>query len=191
MYAERDCSGHLGYGVKLRRINADNQAKMQARLRELAKRKGWSEAETEDKGLDLLEDDETRVQDETASHLLGLIDKLGQSADGAPPCSQIEELKAVAAQLLEVTGSKAAHISAKLDNELKSARTSVASQTPAPEPRKRRRPRRQRHHLYRRLLRRRRPPVARLFRSRLRKRRLSRWSSRPMPTCRRHHRQCR
>jgi hypothetical protein len=116
-----------GMSDKLRKANAGNQSRLQTRLRELGKLKGWSEAETEEKGLDRLEDDETRVQDETASHLLAMVDKLGQSGSSAPPCSQIEELKAVAAQLIEVTGAKAAHVSAKLETELRSARPVTAA----------------------------------------------------------------
>lgn len=120
---------------KLRKVNVDGQAGLRARLRELGKLKGWSETETEEKGLDLLEDDETRVQDETASHLLGQIDKLGQGGGSqAPSCAQIDELKTVAAQLLEVSSAKAAHISAKLDGELKRAKSSVAAATPVPAP---------------------------------------------------------
>ena len=121
---------------KLRKTNVDSQAGLRARLREFGKLKGWSEAETEEKGLDLLDDDETRVQDETASHLLAQIDKLGQSGTGDPPCSQIEELKSVAAQLLEVTSAKAAHVSAKLDAELKRARPAVAAPATPAEPKK-------------------------------------------------------
>ncbi|MEQ1616537.1 MAG: DUF1134 domain-containing protein [Hyphomicrobiaceae bacterium] len=118
--------------LKLRKANVDSQTRLRARLREFAKLKGWSESETEEKGLDLLEDDETKVQDETASHLLGQIDKLGQSNDAAPSCKQIDELKAVAAQLLEVTSAKAAHVSAKLDGELRNARPTIASPSAIP-----------------------------------------------------------
>ncbi len=124
-----------GMSETLKKANADSQARLQSKLRELAKLKGWSEAETEEKGLELLEDDETRIQDETASHLLGMVDKLGQSGDTAPACTQIGELKAVATQLVEVTGARSAHMSAKLDNELKSARPAVAAQVPL-EPKK-------------------------------------------------------
>jgi hypothetical protein len=136
--AQRTCSQNdlavviTGMSDKLKRINVDSQSRMQTRLRELAKLKGWTEAETEEKGLDLLEDDETRVQDETASHLLGMIDKLGAAGDAPPSCTQIDELKAAAAQLVEVTSAKAAHVSAKLDTEIKSMRTAAVAPPPAP-----------------------------------------------------------
>ena len=113
--------------AKLKTNNQDNQARLKLRLRELAKAKGWSEAETEEKGFDLLEDDTTRTQDETASHLLGQIDQLSQGSDAPPTCEKVEELKTLSTQLIEVTRSKAAHISAKLDTELKGARPSVAA----------------------------------------------------------------
>ena len=115
---------------KLRKTNVDSQNRLRTRLREFAKLKGWSETETEEKGLDLLEDDETRVQDETASHLLAQVDQLGQTSGGAPSCKQIDELKAVAAQLLEVTAAKAAHVSANLDAEQRNARPAIAAPAP-------------------------------------------------------------
>ena len=117
--------------TRLRGVNVESQTKLRNRLRELAKLKGWSDADTEEKGLDLLEDDETKVQDETASHLLGEIDRLGQSGGDGPSCQQIEDLKQVATQLVEVTSAKASHISAKLDTELKKAKPTVAA-APAP-----------------------------------------------------------
>lgn len=118
---------------KLRKVNVDSRARLGDRLRELAKIRGWSEAETEEKGIDLLEDDEAKVQDETASHLLSQVDQLGQAPDGGEPtCAQIEELKTVAAQLLEVTTAKAAHVSARLDAELKASRPATAAKPAAP-----------------------------------------------------------
>lgn len=118
--------------TRLRGVNVESQTKLRNRLRELAKLKGWSDADTEEKGLDLLEDDETKVQDETASHLLGEIDRLGQSGGDGPSCQQIDDLKQVAMQLVEVTSAKAAHISAKLDTELKKAKPTVAAAPPPP-----------------------------------------------------------
>ena len=128
MCAQSDISTTIAaMSTKLKKSNQENQARLMARLRELAKARGWTEADTEEKGLDLLEDDETRVQDETSSHLLSQIDQLGQTSDTAPTCAKVEELKALTAQLVEVTGAKASHISAKLDTELKAARGTVAS----------------------------------------------------------------
>lgn len=119
---------------KLRKINLDSQTRLRGRLRDLAKLKGWSETETEEKGLDLLEDDETKVQDETASHLLGEVEKLSEASKGTPTCQQVDDLKAVAAQLLEVSTAKAAHVSAKLDAELKNARPVIATPATPPAP---------------------------------------------------------
>ncbi len=117
----------------LKKNNQDNQARLKTRLRELAKAKNWNEAETEEKGFDLLEDDTTRTQDETASHLLGQIDQLSQGSDAWPTCAKVEELKTLATQLVEVTSAKAAHISAKLDNELKGTRPVVAAPATPPK----------------------------------------------------------
>lgn len=117
---------------RLRAANGESQPRLQARMRELAKLRGWSEIEIEDKALDLLEDDETRAQDEHASHLLGQIDQLGQTASSAPTCAQVAELKMTANQLIEVTGVKSAHISARLDAELKKAKGEAVAQAPKP-----------------------------------------------------------
>ncbi len=143
MCAQSDISTTIAsMSTKLKKNNQENQARLMARLRELARAKGWTEAETEEKGLDLLEDDETRVQDETSSHLLTQIDQLGQTSGTAPTCAKVEELKALSNQLIEVTSAKASHISAKLDTELKGARGTVASavepkpETPRPEAKK-------------------------------------------------------
>jgi hypothetical protein len=122
--------------TKLRQNNKDNQNRMTTRLRELAKLRNWTEAESEEKGLDLLEDDQTQSQDETASHLLAQIDQLSQTTDAALTCTRVQELKQLAAQLIEVTSAKASHLSAKLDTELKGARIAQPSipKLPAPQP---------------------------------------------------------
>ncbi len=118
---------------KLRKANSDNQPRLQARMRELAKLRGWSETDIEEKAFEILEDDETRAQDEHASHLLGQIDQLGQTGSAAPSCAQLAELKKTAAQLVEVTGVKAAHVSARLDAELRSAKGGQIAEQPAPK----------------------------------------------------------
>ncbi|MGH7187432.1 MAG: hypothetical protein ACREIB_14285, partial [Pseudomonadota bacterium] len=56
---------------KLRKANSDNQPRLHQRMRELAKVRGWADADIEEKTLELLEDEQTRAQDEHASHLLG------------------------------------------------------------------------------------------------------------------------
>lgn len=119
---------------RLRAANSDGQPRLQSRMRELAKLRGWAETDIEDKALDLLEDDETRAQDEHASHLLSQIDQLGQSASAAPTCKQVADLKVVANQLIEVTGVKAAHVSARLDAELKKAKGETVAEQPKPTP---------------------------------------------------------
>jgi hypothetical protein len=103
-------------GAQLRKISAESQPRLQARLRQLAQRKGWSDIEAELKGYELLADAETRALDEQASQLLVSFDRLGNAQ---PTCAVVAELKTTAAQLVEVTSAKSAHLSVRLDATLR------------------------------------------------------------------------
>lgn len=117
-------------GTKLRAMAADGQPKLQARLRELAQRQGWSEAEADGRGNAFLADDEARSLDDQAAELLVTFEHLSS----APPnCQNVSELNTTASQLIEVTAAKAAHMSARLDLALKTpAGPKVAAATEPP-----------------------------------------------------------
>ena len=116
-------------GAQLRKLTAANQPALKARLRRLAEVRGWAEADIEPKGLAYLQDDETRALDEQASHLLTRLDALGdESGREQEYCGRLAELRTTAAQLLEVSAAKAAHMSAKLEAALR-----TESPTPPPE----------------------------------------------------------
>jgi hypothetical protein len=121
-------------GAELRKLNAASMPAFQAKLRRLAEAKGWPETEIESRGAELLQDDETTALDDQASQLLIELDKLGDdSAGGQATCSnRLVQLKTVAAQLIEVTSAKAAHVSARLDAAL--AAKGIMASTPAPKP---------------------------------------------------------
>jgi hypothetical protein len=121
-------------GAELRKLNAASMPAFQAKLRRLAEAKGWPETEIESRGAELLQDDETTALDDQASQLLIELDKLGDdSAGGQATCSnRLVQLKTVAAQLIEVTSAKAAHVSARLDAAL--AAEGIMASAPAPKP---------------------------------------------------------
>jgi len=117
-------------GAKLRKLNSDTQPRIQARMRELGARHGWAESEIEEKAYHLLLDEETRSLDEQAGELLARFDRLGdEGPEAARPCERLAELKTVAAQVLEVTAAKSAHVSVRLEAALRPA---VAATPPAP-----------------------------------------------------------
>lgn len=105
---------------KLRSLNAAHQPELQAKLRQLAEQRGWSEAERDARAAEYLADEETRALDEQASKLLVELDVIGdESGIDAKTCqSRLEKLKAISAELIKITTEKAAHVSAKLDVEL-------------------------------------------------------------------------
>jgi len=106
--------------AKLRQLNAAHQPELQAKLRQLGDRLGWSEEEREAKAAEFLDDDETRALDEQASKLLVELDVIGDEAEIDPTTcqSRLEKLKKISAQLIEITTAKAAHASARIDAEL-------------------------------------------------------------------------
>jgi hypothetical protein len=113
-------------GARLRKFSAANQPTLQAKLRRLAEAKGWPEKDIEAKGLAFLQDDETRALEEQASQLLLRLDTLGDESGGEQTrCQRLAELKTTAAQLLEVTAAKAAHLSARLE-------AALPAESPAP-----------------------------------------------------------
>lgn len=109
-------------GARLRKLNSDAQPAFKARLRQLAQRQGWGDAEAESRGYEYLHDGEIQTLDEQAGVLLNKLDRLGDDgiAKGSP-CDRLAEARTVAAQLVEVTTAKSAHLAAKLDAALSPA----------------------------------------------------------------------
>ncbi len=114
---------------KLRKLNAAHQPELQAKLRQLGDRRGWSDEEREAKAAEFLDDDETRALDEQASKLLIELDVIGDEAEIDPSTCQtrLEKLKGISAQLIEITTAKAAHASARIDAELNALSSSGAA----------------------------------------------------------------
>ena len=93
---------------KLRSLNAAHQPELQAKLRQLAEQRGWSEAERDARAAEYLADEETRALDEQASKLLVELDVIGdESGIDAKTCqSRLEKLKAISAELIKITTEK-------------------------------------------------------------------------------------
>jgi hypothetical protein len=104
--------------AQLRLTSTASYPRLQAGMRQLAVTKGWSEVEAEAKAQELLDDAESRALDAKAGELLLELDRKGPSDTIAASCARLAELKAIAAQLLEVTSAKSAHSLARLDIEL-------------------------------------------------------------------------
>jgi len=121
--------------ARLRSLNSAHQPELQAKLRQLGERRGWSEAERDTKSAEFLEDDKTRALDEQASKLLVELDVVGDESGIDPKTclSRLEKLKSISAELIKITTEKAAHVSARLDAELNAQPPSRAAHQPAPK----------------------------------------------------------
>jgi hypothetical protein len=118
-------------GAQLRKLTATNQPALKAKMRQLAEAKGWAETDIEAKGFTFLDDEQTRALDEQASQLLTRVDKLGdESGSEQERCGRLAELRTTAAQLLEVSAAKAAHVSARLDAALHTENPAPAEAKP-------------------------------------------------------------
>jgi hypothetical protein len=108
-----------GAGASLRAYNQEAAPKLQARLKALAGKKGWADADLEDAASAYLQDARTAQLDETANGLLAKVDTLG-SLDPSKPidCARLEELRVAGIELLAVMKAKNAYIAGKIDGEL-------------------------------------------------------------------------
>lgn len=121
-------------GVSLRSFNMEAAPKLQAKMRQLKEKKGWSEAEYEEKSTEYLRDDRTAELDATANDLLIKIDTLGRPPEGkAPDCAGLDELRAAGVELLAVMKAKSTYTLGKIDAEL-GTKTAALEPTPAPAP---------------------------------------------------------
>ena len=118
-------------GARLRQLNADSQPRLRARLRELAQKRGWTDAELQTQGLTVLQDERTTVLDGQAGQLLMRLDQLGDEgrAQGSA-CKRLEDARIAAAQLVEVTNERSTHVLARIDAALRPAAPAVAIAPP-------------------------------------------------------------
>ena len=124
-------------GAALRKLNADNQPRLRAKMSELKVARGWPDAGFEEKAYELLQDERMAALDAQANDLLAKLDALGTpDPSGEPDCAKLQELTASSLELQATVKAKAAYTLAKLDQML--GGSSVAPADPKP---RRRRPR--------------------------------------------------
>ncbi|KAB2917108.1 MAG: DUF1134 domain-containing protein [Hyphomicrobiaceae bacterium] len=118
-------------GAALRKVNADNTPRLQAKMRQLKEAKGWPDAGFEEKAYAALQDERIAGFDAQANDLLAKIDQLG-TADPASEgdCAKLEELTAASLELQATVKAKAAYTMAKIEQMLAGPPVAV----PAPVP---------------------------------------------------------
>jgi hypothetical protein len=117
-------------GAALRKLNADNAPRLRAKMRELKDRKGWSDADFEEKAVAAVQDERIETYNAQANDLLAKLDALG-SIDPAndADCSKLQELGAAGLELQATIKAKAAYTLSKLDQML-----APTPPPPSPEP---------------------------------------------------------
>lgn len=118
-------------GASLRSFNGAAVPKIQERLKELQKKRGWTDVEAEEKAPQLLNDAKTAELDAEAASHLERIDALGEVPDGATPeCAKLADLKKASADLLSVMQRKSAHTLGRIEAGLAEERTTTVAAAP-------------------------------------------------------------
>ena len=121
-------------GAALRRLNAETQPSIEAGLRRLKVKNGWSDDDAIDKVNALLTDAKTDGFDAKASDLLVKLDQLAEAAPGAlPDCNRLGELQSTALELQATVRVKTRYTLARIDEQLGAA-PKIAAAEPAPAP---------------------------------------------------------
>jgi hypothetical protein len=116
-----------GAGAALRGFNAEASPKVQARIKELQRLRGWSDADIESRAIDYLHSPRIAELDESANKLLTRIDEIGDVPDGAAAdCKRLTELKEAGQQLLGVVRTKSQITLASIDAAIAEARSGTA-----------------------------------------------------------------
>lgn len=106
-------------GAALRKLNADNAPKLQAKLRQLMERRGWSDSTAIDKAFEAVHDERIAAFDNQANDLLAKIDTLGTVGPGEQPdCAKLQDLTASSLELQATVKAKTAYTLAKIDQML-------------------------------------------------------------------------
>ena len=106
-------------GAALRRLNAENTPRLQAKMRKLKESRGWPEVGYEAKAFEALYDERIAAFDAQANDLLAKVDALGTSEPANEgDCAKLEELTAASLELQATVKAKAAYSLSKLDQML-------------------------------------------------------------------------
>jgi len=108
-----------GAGAALRKLNAENAPRLQAKMQKLKAKMGWPDADYEAKAYEALHDERIASLDAGANTLLARIDTLGTvDAAAAPDCARLPELEASSIELQATVKAKSAYLLSKLDQML-------------------------------------------------------------------------
>jgi hypothetical protein len=119
-------------GAALRKLNADNQPQLRAKMSALKAARGWPDAGFEEKAYELLQDERMAALDAQANDLLAKLDALGTVDPSAEPdCAKLQELTASSLELQATVKAKAAYTLAKLDQMLKGPPTAAPAEPKA------------------------------------------------------------
>lgn len=103
-------------GAALRAFNGEALPKLQDKLKQLKDKKGWTDADYEEKALGSVRDERTSKLDADAEDLILKIDTLGRPPEKGPPdCSKLAELQAAGLELLAVMKAKSTYTLSNLD----------------------------------------------------------------------------
>jgi hypothetical protein len=119
-------------GEKLRRLNTETQPRIDAAMRQLKTKRGWSDADYEEKAYEALQDDRVTAFDTSANELLAKMDTLSGSGAGAVvPCERITEVEAASLELQATIRAKTKYVLGRL--ETLAAQSSSADGAATPE----------------------------------------------------------
>lgn len=106
-------------GAALRRLSAESQPQVQAALRRLKAKHGWSDEEEERRAESFFSDATGEALDERTTRLLAELDRLAdEGGAGTPDCSRLDELRAKARELQDTVRAKSQHMMRKLEAAL-------------------------------------------------------------------------
>lgn len=121
-------------GEQLRIHNLQSKPQIDTKIRTLAQKRGWSEAETEPRITELLHDRAGLAADEKAAELLMRLDRLGDSDQDQKPaslCARLKDAERTAQSLLVASHTRTKQMLAKLDSELAGQSVATANDSPS------------------------------------------------------------
>jgi hypothetical protein len=122
-------------GASLRKITAETQPRLEAKLKDVKASRGWTGADGDEQAYAAITDSRGAELDQTVNELLARVDQLGQLSAGAvPECGRITELEAAALELQAAVRARANHSLARLDALMAPAAAAAATPPPAPAP---------------------------------------------------------
>jgi hypothetical protein len=123
-------------GAALRKVNAENTPRLQAKMRQLKEKEGWPDVGFEERGFTILQDERVAQLDAQANDLLSRLDALGSFEPKTDAdCAKLEDLTATSLELQATVKAKAAYTLAKLDQMLAGAPSVAGLQSEQPPPR--------------------------------------------------------